>query len=105
LAERTSGWPALLDELDRQIVRARRPLDVAVHAPGIWDIQEIRASFEPLGDMPQELAARAGSILRTYEMVVTEMQSTRRGIAEQLSVLQALRSQQQQGPIYLDRVG
>jgi hypothetical protein len=105
LAEQKTGWAALLDELDRQLVRARRPLSVAVHAPGIWDIDEIRGSFEPLGSLPAELTARAGSILRTYEMVVAEMQSTRRGITEQLSVLQALRGQQQQGPVYLDRVG
>jgi hypothetical protein len=105
LAEQGSGWSALLDELDRQLVRARRPLSVAVHAPGIWDMDEIRKSFEPLGEMPEELHARASSILRTYEMVVTEMQATKRGIGEQLAVLSALRGQQVQGPVYFDRVG
>jgi hypothetical protein len=105
LAEKTSGWPALLDELDRQLVRARRPLSVAVHAPGIWDIDEIRSSFEPLGELPVDLTERATSILRTYEMVVTEMMLTKRGISEQLAVLQALRGQQRPGPVYLDRVG
>jgi hypothetical protein len=105
LAEQGPGWSALLDELDRQLVRARRPLSVAVHAPGIWDIDEIRKSFEPLGEMPSELTARAGTILRTYEMVAAEMQATKRGIAEQLTVLSALRSQHLQGPVYLDRVG
>lgn len=76
-----------------------------MHAPGIWDIEEFRASFEPLGEIPEELIPRANSLVRTYEMVVAEMQATRRGIAEQLAVLHALRSTQQQGPVYLDRVG
>ncbi|HEY1531683.1 MAG TPA: hypothetical protein VGF80_12760 [Galbitalea sp.] len=105
MAEQTRGWSALLDELDRQLVRARRPLNVAVTAPGVWDLDTIRASFEPLGELPAELTTRAGSILRTYEMVVSEMQATQRGIAEQLTVLQALRGQHQQGPVYFDRVG
>lgn len=105
MADETNGWNGLLDELDRQLVRARRPLSVAVHAPGIWDIDEIRASFALTSEATPEQAARANSMLHTYEMVVAEMQATKRGIAEQLAVLHALRGQQQQGPIYLDRVG
>jgi hypothetical protein len=102
--EPTSGWSGLLDELDRQLVRARRPLEVATYAPGIWEIDEICASFGTLGPVPDELVGRANSILRTYELVVTELQSTRRGIGEQLAVLQTLRGRQQPGPVYLDRV-
>ncbi len=104
MADEQNGWTGLLDELDRQLVRARRPLSVAVHAPGIWDIEEIRASFVLAGEATPEQAARASSLLRTYEMVVAEMQATKRGIGEQLAVLNALRAQQVQGPIYLDRV-
>jgi hypothetical protein len=99
------GWRGLLDELDRQLLRAKRPLSVAMYSPGIWDIAELRRPFEPLGPMPSELVNRARGIQDEYRVTIAGMQETRRRVGEHLSILEAIRNEHPRVPIYLDRVG
>ncbi|MDQ1542430.1 MAG: hypothetical protein QOK08_68 [Actinomycetota bacterium] len=99
------GWRGLLDELDRQLLRANRPIALATHASGIWDIAELRQSFEPLGPMPSELVDRARGIEDKYRVTIAGMQDARRRVGEHLSILQSIRQVQARAPIYLDQMG
>jgi hypothetical protein len=99
------GWRGLLDELDRQLLRAKRPLSLATHSSGIWNIAELRRSFEPLGPMPSELVERARGIQDEYLVTITGMREARRRVGEHLSILQSIRQEQSRAPIYLDQVG
>jgi hypothetical protein len=99
------GWRGLLDELDRQLLRAKRPLSLAPHSTGIWDIAELRRPFEPLGPMPSELVERARGIEEEYRVTIAGMREARRRVGEHLSILATIRKEHSRVPIYLDRVG
>jgi hypothetical protein len=100
-----AGWRGLLDELDRQLLRAKRPLGLAAQPSGIWDIAEIRAPFEPLGAMPTELVERSRGILAEYQATIAGMQDARRRVGEHLAILNSARSERAPRPVYLDQVG
>jgi hypothetical protein len=95
----------MLDELDRQLVRAQRSLALADQPSGIWDIEEIRPSFGDLGTIPEDLVPRALGILTEYESVFVKINAARRVVGDHLDVLQSIRGEQLAPPVYFDRVG
>jgi hypothetical protein len=95
----------MLDELDRQILRAQRSLAIADQPSGIWPIDEIRASFGELGTIPDDLVPRARRLLADYELAFTRINAARRVVGDHLDVLDTVRGDQTASPVYFDRVG
>lgn len=100
-----AAWHGLLDDLDDQLMYARRPLTPEAAGPGVRDIADIRRSHEPLGAMPDEVVDRAREVLARYGVTVARLQDARRQVGDHLSILQSIRSERAHKPIYLDRVG
>ncbi len=96
---------ALLDELDRQLVRSRAGFGLANFTSGIWTIEEIRTAIEPVGPLPESLVPRAKAILEDYTVELPRIQATKRLVGEHLEILDSIRGTGEAHPVYLDQVG
>ena len=105
LAEQLSSWVALLDELDRQLVRSRAGFGLGTLTSGIWTIEEICAGIGPVGPLPESLVPRAQAILEDYTVELPRIQATKRLVGEHLEILHSIRGTGDAHPVYLDQVG
>ncbi len=105
LAEAHDAWPELLDELDRQLVRSHPEFGLGNEVSGIWSMDDIRASFGELGEIPEALVPRARRILDGYKEAFVRINAARRVVGDHLDMLQSVKGSQQSIPVYFDRVG
>ena len=107
LADDVERWTALLDELDRQLIRSSPTFGVGAltGSAGIWPMDEIRASIGPVGSIPPSLLVRARALLREYADAEARIQNSRRLVGEHIEMLQSARASAGATPVYLDSVG
>jgi hypothetical protein len=107
LADDVERWTALLDELDRQLIRSSPKFGVGAltGSAGIWPIDEICASIGPVGRIPSSLVTRARALLSEYAEAETRIQNSRRLVGEHIEMLQTARAHAGATPVYLDSVG
>jgi hypothetical protein len=68
-------------------------------------MDDIRASFGPLGPIPESLVPRAARILADYEDAFVRINAAKRIVGDHLDMLQAVRGSDVANPVYFDRVG
>ena len=105
LVETQESWHAVLDELDRQLVRSHSEFGLGNNPSGIWSMDDIRASFGPLGPMPESLVARAERILADYEDAFVRIGAAKRIVGDHLDMLASVRGSSTASPVYLDQLG
>jgi hypothetical protein len=104
LAETREAWQEMLDELDRQLVRSHPEFGLGNSPSGIWEMDDLRASFGELGTIPESLVPRAQRILATYADAFDRINAARRIVGDHLVMLQSIKGAQTATPVYFDRV-
>lgn len=104
MAEIRNPWHELLDELDRQLVRSHPEFGLGNEVSGIWSMDEIRASFGELGELPESLVPRARQILDGYNDAFVRINAAKRLVGDHLDMLASVKGTPQSTPVYFDRV-
>lgn len=105
MAEARDAWQEMLDELDRQLVRSHPEFGLGNEVSGIWSMDDIRASFGALGEMPESLVPRARRILDDYTDAFVRINAAKRIVGDHLDMLGTIKGRQTAAPVYFDRVG
>jgi hypothetical protein len=95
----------MLDELDRQLVRSHPEFGLGNDPSGIWSMDDIRASFGPLGPIPEFLIPRARRILADYDDAFARIGAAKRIVGDHLDMLASVRGSSTSNPVYLDQIG
>ncbi len=87
-----AAWLAVLDRFERALEAA--------------DVQLEPETFDPpTGPIPDELRARAESVLARQQMMISGLAASRAGVAREIAALRRVPTPRQDAPAYLDVEG